>query len=56
MRGEREIKGIWGPHNGGHLFSKPKIRTRSEKMFPLPVMRVAVWEGRFGRWPKGWDF
>lgn len=56
MEGEREIKGVWGPHNGGHLFSELKTRTGSEQIFPLPVMRVAVWEGRFGCRPEGWDF
>lgn len=56
MDGKREIKGAWGPCNGGHLFSKLKIRTQSEKIFLLLMMRVAVWERRFGCWPAGWDF
>lgn len=53
---EKGKKGVWGPCNGGHLFSKLKIRTRPEKIFLLLIMRVAVWERQFGCWPEGWDF
>ena len=42
MEGKREIKAVWGPRNGGHLFSKLKIRTRSDKIFRLLIMRVAA--------------
>lgn len=56
MEEKREIKAEWGPCKGGHLFSKLKIRTQSEKIFLLLVMRVAVWEMWFGCWPEGWDF
>lgn len=42
--------------NGGHLFSKLKIRTRSERIFLLLELRAAVWERRFGCLPEGWYF
>lgn len=42
--------------NGGHLFSELKIRTRSERIFLLLQLRVAVWEKQFGCLPEGWYF
>lgn len=42
--------------HGGHLVSKLKIRTRSERIFLLLELRAAVWERRFGRLPEGWYF
>lgn len=42
--------------DGGHLFSKLKIRTRSERIFLLLELRTAVWERRFGCLPEGWYF
>lgn len=42
--------------NGGHLFSKLKIRTRSERIFLLLELKAAVWERRFGCLPEGWYF
>lgn len=56
MEEKGEIKGLWGLHNGGHLFSKLKVRARSEKIFLLLLMRVDFWERWFGCWPEGWDF